>query len=694
MRFATDTGGTFTDLIVERDDGTLAMYKASTTPSDPVRGVLDALGQAAADHAMELEEFLMAGDVFIHGTTHAINAIITGNTAKTAFLTTKGHPDILLIREGGRTEPFNHTVPYPDAYVPRALTFEVPERINHAGEVVDPLDEGAVVEMLATLKVQNVEAVAVCLLWSISNPAHEMALGALIEKHLPGVPYTLSHRLNPTLREYRRASSACIDASLKPLMGRYLGSLTERLRDAGFDGKVFVVSSQGGMMEAGDLAAAPIHAINSGPSMAPIAGRTYAGLDDETGPVIVADTGGTTYDVSLVRQGRIPMTREMWIGDPYRGHMTGFPSVDVKSIGAGGGSIAWVDAGGVLHVGPQSAGSEPGPACYNRGGTEPTLTDACLVLGYLDPDYFLGGTMEIAPELSEKAIMNRVAKPLNLTLEEAAWAIVDLATENMTQAIVDITVNQGIDPADAVLIGGGGAAGLNSTFIARRLGCSKLIIPEVGAALSASGALLSDLSMEYRMTRFMTTGAFDMIAANEVMGVLRDQCTAFAKGPGQGAVSYGVEFTLEARYPNQVWEIEIPLPVESFSSIADIDALKDSFHATHENIFAIKDAESDVEVVTWTATVRCRMREGDSVGRLAQVPDSGPRRPSRKTYFGNAGHLDAAVVDFDSLKDGEIQTGPAVVESPFTTVVIDPGARFRRTAAGSLVIEPAKGEDS
>jgi len=255
---------------------------------------------------------------------------------------------------------------------------------------VQPLDEAAVLEVIRALVDRQVEAVAVCLLWSIANPTHELRVGELLSKHLPGVPYTLSHRLNPTLREYRRASSTAIDASLKPIMTTYLRSLSGRLREAGFAGRLLMVTSNGGILDADAVAEAPIHAINSGPSMAPVAGRYYA-LQAAADTAVVADTGGTSYDVSLVRRGSIPWTRETWLGRPYVSHMTGFPSVDVKSVGAGGGSIAWVDDGGLLYVGPQSAGSVPGPVCYGRGGIQPTVTDAALVLGYLDPEFFLRG---------------------------------------------------------------------------------------------------------------------------------------------------------------------------------------------------------------------------------------------------------------------------------------------------------------
>ena len=686
MRFACDTGGTFTDLIVEDDQGGLHMYKASTTPTDPVKGVLDALALAAVDMDLSLADLLAQGDMLIHGTTHAINAIITGNTAKTAFLTTAGHPDILVLREGGRIEPFNFVAPYPEPYIPRALTFEVPERIDSAGGVHTPLDEGAVVAIAEELKARAVEAVAVCLLWSIYNPAHELRVGDLLDEYLPGVPYSLSHQLNPALREYRRASSTAIDASLKPLMGRYLGGLTERLTEAGFSGRTLVLTSQGGMLDASDLAQKPIHAINSGPSMAPIAGRNYARLDSTAPNVIIADTGGTTYDVSLVRQGRIPLTKETWIGQPFRGHMTGFPSIDIKSVGAGGGSIAWVDAGGLLHVGPQSAGAVPGPVCYGASGTEPTLTDACLTLGYVDPDYFLGGTMQLDAGAAAKAVEDKVANPLDVSVMEAAAAIVSVATENMVQAIADITVNQGIDPADSVLIGGGGAAGLNSVFIARRLGCPTLLIPETGAGLSAAGALMSDLTNEYRATFFTTSGEFDRQGANRVLEELRGECQVFIDGPGSGAASHAIEYTVEARYASQVWEIEVPLANDRFTDESQLATLVEGFHAMHEQIFAIRDPGSIIEFVSWTATARCRLRTGDG-GHLG---DSANRSVtgSRKVYFSGAGEVEAALHDFESMASGVEHTGPAIIESPFTSVVADADTTFQRTEAGSLLMRP------
>lgn len=687
MRFAVDTGGTFTDLIVEDDDGGLHMFKAVTTPDDPIRGVIDSLENAAAELNTDLASLLGQGDLFIHGTTHAINAIVTGNTAKTAFLTTEGHRDILVFREGGRMEPFNFTVPFPQPYIPRALTFEVPGRILADGSEMAPFDDAAVLRIIDELKKREVEAVAVCLLWSIVNPAHEDRVGALLAEHLPGVPYSLSHVLNPSLREYRRASSAAIDASLKPLMSAYMRNLSGRLREAGFDGRVLIVTSQAGVMDADDIAEMPIHLINSGPSMAPVSGRYFAREDEASDTAVVADTGGTTYDVSLVRRGRIPWTRETWIGEPYRGHMTGFPSVDVKSIGAGGGSIAWVDAGGMLHVGPHSAGAVPGPACYGQGGDQPTLTDAALALGYLDPEFFLGGAMALDVEAARAALERDVAQPMGLALEDAAAAVISIATENMVQAIMDITVNQGIDPREAMLIGGGGAAGLNSIAIARRLGCPRVIIPEVGAALSAAGAMMSDLTSHFRRTLFMTSEAFDGDAVNGLLDQLEASCRKFIDGPGAGAIETGIEFFAEARYPEQVWEIEVPIASRRFNGDGDVAALVEAFHEAHRDLFAIDDPESGIEVVGWTAAVRCRLRESES-GTLVAADVKTEIEGTRKAYFSGTGFVDATVRRFETLRVGEKVAGPAIIESPFTTVVVDPGATAERRASGSLSIDP------
>lgn len=685
LRFAVDTGGTFTDLVVQDDSGEARLFKARTTPHDPIEGVLEALAVAARGYGQPLAEFLGRGRMLMHGTTHAINAIITGRTARIALLTTEGHPDILVLREGGRSETFNFTHPFPQPFVPRNLTYEVPERVMADGSVRLALNDAAVVDIIARLKHEQVEAVAVCLLWSVVNPAHEERVGALLAEHLPGVPFTLSHRLNPAVREFRRASSAAVDAALKPMMSRYLRALEDRLRAAGFSGRTLVVTSQAGVIDAADAADAPIHIVNSGPSMAPLAGRHYAGLDCPGMDVIVADTGGTTYDVSIVRDGLIPTTRETWIGPAYRGIMLGFPWIDVKSVGAGGGSIARVDAGGLLHVGPASAGSVPGPAAYGRGGTDPTVTDASVALGHIDPGFFLGGAMPLDRALAEAAIARVVADPTGITVPQAAEAILAIATENMVQAILDITVKQGIDPRSAVLVGGGGAAGLNSVKIARRLGCAKLLVPEFGAALSAAGALMSELRTEYHVAHVARTGTFDAAAAGHAIAALRARCESFAAGPGAGALETRFGLKVAARYATQVWEIDVPLRVNGLSDATALAGFVEDFHRTHEALFSFRDEASDIEIIGITGHVACRLRD-DTELRLLRA-DATAARPPRQVHFPETGWHATPVHRFEALTVDAAVSGPAIIENDFTTVVVDPGAVARRLHSGSLLID-------
>ena len=685
MRFACDTGGTFTDLLVEDASGALHMFKAQTTPANPILGVLDSVQVAADAFGLSRFDLLAKGQIFIHGTTRAINAIVTGTTARTALLTTRGNPDVLFFREGGRIEPFNFRVPYPEPYIPRHLTFEITERIGATGEVVTALDDDSVRAAIERLKEERVEAVAVSLLWSVANPAHELRVGELLSELLPGVPVTLSHQINPIIREYRRTSSAAIDASLKPLMGTYMRNLASSLREAGFPGRVLVVTSQGGVMDAEEIAMAPIHSINSGPAMAPVAGRYYAGVDADMKTAIVADTGGTTYDVSLIRGGRIPWSRETWIGQPFRGHMTGFPSVDVKSVGAGGGSIASVDSGGMLRVGPKSAGAVPGPVCYGRGGTEPTVTDAALVLGYLDPENFLGGTMALDAAAAARAISERVATPLGLSVEDAAAAILDVVTQNMVNAIDDLTVKQGIDPSKAVLIGGGGAAGFNTALIGKRLNCPTAIIPETGAALSAAGALMSDLSRHFNITRHVSTDKFSFALANDVLAELSERCSGFVAAAGADVIGHTIDFSIEGHYPSQVWDIESPLRAARLNGQADLDDLVNAFHAAHEELFAFADRAAPVEIVSWQAHVRCQLRERGT-GRVSRELAQPLNKSTRRCYFPGHGHVDVPVSVFDLLDAGWRTRGPAIVESSLTTVVVNPGVEVVKAPSGSLIM--------
>ena len=689
LRIGVDTGGTFTDLALAGLDGGLRAYKAPTTPDDPVRGVLDTVEVAAADTGMSSKTLLERVTLFVFGTTRATNAIVEGRAASTALLVTQGHPDILFLREGGgRPSLLDYSHEYPAPYVPRALTFEVPERIGSRGEIVKALDEARARALLADVAALKVEAVAVSLLWSPANGEHERRLGELIEEVLPGVPYTLSHRLNPSLREYRRTSSTAMDASLKPVMSSFLRDLSRSLKGAGFDGRLLIMTASGGVLDVESVAEAPIHTIGSGPAAAPVAGRHFVRSDTDRATAIVTDAGGTTYDVSLIHDWEVPWTRETIVGGSQLLHV-GFPSVDVRSVGAGGGSVAWVDGGGLLHVGPESAGADPGPACYGKGGTRCTLTDACVVLGYIDPEYFLGGRIRLLAELARAAVERDVAVPLGMSVEEGAEAVMSLALEHMVRGIEDITLNQGIDPQEAVLVVGGGGGGLYSIEVARRLGCPLTIVPPVSATLSATGVLLSDLQADYAVVDAMSTRRFDFERAIAVLAELRRRAEEFVATTGADSLEHRMRFSVEARYPHQVWEIEVPLRSERLASDADLDAFRQDFHAKHDEVFAISDRDSHVEIVAWRVRIACRLAAIDVSGPIAaQTAD---RPEARWISIPGHGRVRAPVVAASAIDTERAVEGPLVIESPVTSVVIDPLASVRRAPSGSLLIERSPG---
>ena len=690
MRVAVDTGGTFTDLIFERQDGRSGMHKAPSTPSEPLIGVLDAVDLAAEELGMDRRRFLGETRLFIHATTRATNAVLTRETARTGLIVTKGHRDILVFREGRRTEPFAVSRPYPKPYVARALTLEVSERVNAAGEVVTPLNEREAEEVIQRLVSLGVEAIGVCLLWSVVNPSHELRVGELLDSYQARLEYTLSHQLNPSIREYRRASSTVIDASLKPNMRSYFAGLRKGLFGAGFDGRLLVVTSDGGLVDSEFVEAKPIYSINSGPSMAPVAGREYAAADVDSENAIVADTGGTSYDVSLVRKGTIPRTRETWLGEEYFGNITGFPSVDVKSIGAGGGSIAWVDDAGLLHVGPHSAGARPGPACYGAGGTDPTVTDAAVLLGIIDEDFFLGGRMPLHRESAKEAIQEKVAERLGVGVYKSAAGIMRVATESMATAIETITLRRGVDPNNAVLIAGGGAGGLNAIDLARRLRIPRVIVPRVSPALSAAGALISDMVGQYGSTCLTTSASLDYELVGRTLAELRRQCQAFLEVAETLALDHQIRFTAEARYPEQVWELEVALERGKLESAEDVRRLLEVFHREHESVYGFADRDSEIEIVGLHGRIEVRVRPDHWI---VPIPEGLSRpRHLRQVYFPRYDWLETVVVNAGNLPMGEAIKGPIVVEDELTTVVVDPSAAVKLQNTGSLILYPSVGD--
>jgi N-methylhydantoinase A len=687
IKLTCDVGGTFTDVVLASGDGRVAIGKALTTPYRLIDGLIDALDSASRQVDLGISDVMECCELFVYSTTQATNAIVEGRTARTALLCTEGFPDILGRREGGSMHLYDFARQFPDPYVPRHLTFEIRERIGAGGEVVRPLDIEQATSVLAKLRRANVEAIAVGLLWSIANPAHEERLGELISSEAPGIPYTLSHQLNPIIREYRRTSGTAIDASLKPLMQVHLQEIEAGLREAGLKGELVAASSFGGVLPMDRLIERPIFAARSGPSLAPVAGRLYSEHELDGADAIVCDTGGTSFDVSVIRDGGIVFARETWLGPPFEGHLTGLASVDVRSIGAGGGSIAWLDPGGLLRVGPDSAGADPGPACYGSGGDEPTVTDAAVVLGYLDPAHFLGGSMALDVAASER-VVRRLGTQMGLEPDEAAAGILTLASELMVAAIKEITINEGIDPRESVVIAGGGAAGLNVAPIAAELGCSHVLLPRTAGALSAFGGQHSDIIMESGRTVFTDTEsfAFDEVAAafrsiNAELGEF-----AGALGP-YGGQKTRIEFFVEARYAHQAWTLEVPVPESGIGDDEAVRQLIERFDALHQRVFAVHEPGQVVEILY------CR-------GRLVAVPFKPPLRDNgaglasasngtgkKSLYFPATGRVDAKLVEGFALKPSDELEGPALITEPTTTVVVPPGVSLSVTAMGNYLME-------
>ncbi|MFD1332612.1 hydantoinase/oxoprolinase family protein [Methylopila musalis] len=685
-RISVDTGGTFTDVVVAHAGG-VVIGKALTTHDRIFRGVAAAIAIAAEQLETTADALLRATSVFIYGTTRAINAVVTKKTARTAFLTTEGFPDILLFREGGKTNPSDFSQNFPEPYIPRRHTFEIAERVSADGSVFTPLDEAQARATLTRLREQAFEAVAVSLIWSISNPVHELRLGELIEEILPGVPYTLSHQLLPIMREYRRASATVIDASLKPLMQRHFREMELDLREAGYAGELLISTSIGGSMSVAEVAERPIHALKSGPAMAPVAALSYARSETLNRNIIVADTGGTTFDVGLVRDGELVHTRDTWLGGRFVGELISMSAVDVRSIGAGGGSIAWIDGGGLLRVGPQSAGSVPGPASYGLGGEQPTVTDAAVVLGYIDPEFFVGGRLTLDVAAAERVI-GALAERLGRPAQDAAFAVLQVANEMMIKAIGELTVSEGLNPAESLLVAGGGAAGLNILPIARELGCAAVLAPKTASALSAYGMQVSDISTEHSGTLLTRARRFDLAGVAATLTRIDDELDRFVSAlPGVRPEQVRKSYFVEARYQSQVWELETELPSRTIAGAEDVAALAEAFHATHERVYAVRDPGSDVEFVNWKGRVAVKVAPEPTP--LDAAPPSGPAAATRfrSAFFGGAGPERTPVHRGSEIRPGETVAGPAIIEEPTTTIVVYPGWTARVSAAGHFIIE-------
>ncbi len=666
-RISIDVGGTFTDCLVLDASGDLKQFKSPTTPDDPSLGFMNSLEKAATGYDQSLEAFVSDVELLIHGTTLATNTLINENGAKTGMITTKGFRDVVEIRRGYknvRTSMYDVFVPPYEPLIPRFLRKEVQERALFSGEIHTALDEAEAKELAVQLKEEGIESLAVCLLHSYANPDHEQKVADIAAEVLNDTYITSSHEILPVWREWERFSTTAVSAYIGPAVKRYLNTLVDRLDDTGFGGNLLLMLSDGLVETVEYCIPRVVYLIGSGPAAAPSAAH-YTGSEAGFNNLLSFDMGGTSIDIGHIQNGEIPTTTDAWVQD----EKVSIKMVDVHSAGAGGGSIAWIDSLGLLRVGPQSSGSDPGPACYGKGGEQPAVTDADLVLGYVPADFFLGGEIPLDEEKSRQAIKGKIAEPLGMSVAEAAQAILTTVTAFMADEITEISTRRGYDLREMAIVAGGGAGPVHAPFIAAHLGAPHVLVPAVAATFSAFGMLAMDVGRNY--ARSYITRAKDLEIAR-VQG-LYDEMESEALGgfeqmqvaPEDGIITR----TAELRYIGQFHEVEVDVPNGNLTDAA-IEQVMENFHNKHEALYTFNMRWKGIEFLTF----RLRATAPKAPFELSKVAKgtkdaSGALKRRRQCWF-DGKEIDTPVYEGAKLLAGNHIDGPAIIEEETTTVVV------------------------
>jgi len=677
-RVAIDIGGTFTDFVaLDESTGSITLEKALTTPRNFAQGVITTIEKSGADPT----EFSQ----FVHGTTVVINALTERKGAKVALITTKGFRDVLEIQRANRPDMYNLFYRKPKPFVPRRFRFEVRERVNFRGEVLQPLVEEDVVKVVEACKAAGIEAIAVCYIHAYANPAHERRTREIIEELLPGVPVTLSHEITQEWREYERTNTTVLNAYVQPAAALYLSTLDRELTAKGLTGTKYAMQSNGGTTTFAHAQRVPIHLVESGPVGGVIGAGVIARAIGEDS-VIAFDMGGTTAKVSLIDRGQLKINTDYhiektatWAGYPLK-----IPVVDIVEVGAGGGSIAWIDAGGALHVGPKSAGADSGPACYGLGGTEPTVTDANLLTGRLNPDYFLGGQMRLDVTRAEEAI-RRVAEPFGLSPIEAAMGIIRLANANMRAALERVSIERGYDPRDFTLVAYGGAGGLHGATLARELRMKKVIVPRAPGQFSAWGMLMTNLRHDFIRTHVMPCSEEVLKEIARVFAGLEEEAQRQFREEGFPLDRMWIERFLDLRYKGQEHTVCTPVPEEALGK-GRLELVIEKFHELHEQAYSFR-LDDPVEIVNfhvvgWGEVEKPELKPLEGEGRDMDRAFKGERR----VYFEELGMVPSKIYERDLIPSGEPIPGPAIIEEPACTTVICPDQQVVVDERGYLII--------
>jgi N-methylhydantoinase A len=682
-----DVGGTFTDFVLVDDNAAaIEVFKHPTTPEDPSEGVQEGLDLFLEQTETDWSDV----DRLVHATTIATNTVLERAGAKTALLVTEGFRDVPILGRQKRHDLYDLFVERPDPIVPRDQIYEVPERYHPRQGVVEPLDE-AYVEDLAQDLASRYDAVAISYLNSFDYEAHERRTAEILRSVAPTLSITRSSAVSKQYREYERTNTTTVDAYVKPRVEQYLSKIRDGLDAAGYDGSFYVMKSSGGVSTPGDVQEQPVGIIESGPVAGALNARRVGqtvGVDD----VFSFDMGGTTAKSCFIVDGRPKRTDVFEVDKEDLKSGSGIPinlsAIDMIEISAGGGSIAAVEDTGRITVGPESAGSDPGPICYMRGGTKPTVSDADLVLGYLNPDYFLGGRMDLDVDGARSGIRDAVAAPLDLSVDEAAWGIKEIVDSSMTRASQIHASERGLDLRNFTMVAFGGAGPLHAAFVARELHVPQVVVPRGAGTASALGLLVADIEFNLKQTHVTRLEPDSLEAVNDIFESLLEEGHALLEDASSEVEAVEVERSVDMRYEGQEHELTVPLPDEQFTP-ETLEQVADRFQDTYESTYGYSDTDAPIEALTWKVTVR-------GVTPSPSVPDetaadgdaADARKGTREAYFEQTnGFTPAAVYERTELEPGASFSGPAIVEEVNSTTVVPPGDEATVDGYGNLTID-------
>ena len=689
-RLGVDIGGTFTDIaLIDEATGQIYTGKVSSTPQDPSGGFMEAVQRLLAKQQVAAQDVAY----IVHGTTVATNAIIEGKVAPTGFITTEGFRDMLEIARQIRPTLYDLQFEKPRPLVPRHRCFGVPERLDASGAELTPLDEDALRQVASKLRDEGVESIAVCFLHAYANPEHEQRAGKIIAEVFPEAVVSLSAEVAPEFREYLRASTTVINSCIRPVVARYLQRIEDRLAQAGIAAELLVMQSSGGVYTFAAARQKPVYMVESGPAAGVIA-AAHLGQARGYDQVISFDMGGTTAKAGLIQGGAPSVTKDYEVGTTAQsgvgatrgaGYPIRTPVIDLVEIGAGGGSIAWVDPGGILRVGPQSAGADPGPVCYGHGGTQPTVTDANLVLGRLNPSYFLGGEIALDPTASQRAIEQHCAQPLGMDLVEAAHGIVEIANTAMVNALRLVSVQRGYDPRDFALVAFGGAGPAHANRLAALTEIPVAIIPQSPGTASALGLLVTDLKHDYATTLIQRLDQVAPQALEQTFRELEEQGRETLGREGMAEAAMDFRRQADLRYVGQSHELTLPLTTEALGP-AQLAQLLEQFHRTHDRAYGFSAPEEDVELVSVRLSAIGQIAK-PALAPLAKATGEATAKGRRPVYFAeSAGFVDCPVYDRYALGAGAVVQGPAIVEEIDSTTVVHPQYQVRVDEVGQMVL--------